>query len=896
MAENSGQPGEQVGIQPGEKIGKYEVVGRHSIGGQAIVYKARDPMLDRLVAIKQISTHLAEDPKFLERFRKEAQVLARLGAQHAEIVDIYELMEDERGLFIVMEWVEGHSLETIIADTDGPVEPRATLRVLWRLAAGLNAVHRAGIVHRDLKPGNIIVCEGLHPKITDFGVAASVSGQTSMVLGTTKYMAPELFEGEGFDARADIYSLGFIAYEMLVGRPKFREVFADVVRDRHSESLRWMKWHGNENVQAPPPAEVNPAVGRKLSDIVAKMMAKDPDERFQSMEELGRAIKLGFSTAARGAGPAAGQPEPASAGGRPDRVRELDEGGEDIGPGDEGDELDVAPEPAPTAPLPKRSLSLRTRIILLAVIVLSIVGIGVVFGIKAHQQRQQLSETASELYNRAYDEYREGDYAEALEGFQRVRREFAGTREAARASVFVPLTDAHVAVEQQNWMKAQAGEARATEQLKRVQSERPELLDWTRRMNREIENFNRYRVNQWTFRDTMNQAREEFEAGEYAEARDTLNRGLRSLALDAEQEGERAAFLQQVAVAEVTGQYDRLMEQGATFADRLEYDQARTAFTSARELLASEAAEVLDDEDRTRMRERVEGRIERLASNRAYAEAMEAAEQAVEAGDKGAELAALQRAVEIRPSEDLDERITTLQAEIALDRARRLRNEGDLEGARAALAESMEYKELPAAKEMLDAIGETVRRDRLVREGDAASAAGRLDEALEKYTQAVALESDDALRNKIADVRFRQQMNEASRLRENKQYDEAIATYEKAREINPAAGGQIDRILLAIEQQKRFESLLAEAAAARKARDWSKALEQLNKAKAIRDGEEVAEAIAETRYQMNRLLGQEALGRGDANGALGYFRLARQFKDTEEIDKLIAQAQEQIEE
>ena len=260
MAEDNTGRTEGVGLPTGAKIGKYEVCQRLSIGGQAIIYKCRDETLDRYVAVKQISTHLAADAEFLRRFRKEAQTLAGLASEQPAIVTIHELIEDERGLFIVMEYVSGRSLETILDETDGPIEPKAALQIIWRLAAGLHAVHSAGIVHRDMKPSNIIIGENLRVKIADFGVAASITGQTSMLLGTTKYMAPELFGGQRIDGRADIYSLGFVAYEMLAGREKFNETFSDIVRDKHSESLRWMKWHGNEKVQAPALHQVNPAI------------------------------------------------------------------------------------------------------------------------------------------------------------------------------------------------------------------------------------------------------------------------------------------------------------------------------------------------------------------------------------------------------------------------------------------------------------------------------------------------------------------------------------------------------------------------------------------------------------------------------------------------------------
>jgi serine/threonine protein kinase len=187
------------GLPVGSKLGKYEIAERLGAGGEAIVYKGRDPLLDRYVAIKQVAPQLAEDEKFLDRFRDVVRRLSRLGCE--EIVTIYELIEDENG---TLEFVEGHSIETTLATQPGPVEPKAVLQILWRIAAGLAQIHKAGIIHRDIKPANIIVGEGLRVKITDFGVAARAGVPASMRLGTTKYMAPELFAGTQVDGRADI--------------------------------------------------------------------------------------------------------------------------------------------------------------------------------------------------------------------------------------------------------------------------------------------------------------------------------------------------------------------------------------------------------------------------------------------------------------------------------------------------------------------------------------------------------------------------------------------------------------------------------------------------------------------------------------------------------------------
>jgi len=428
----------EVGLPAGTKVGKYQILQRLAIGGQAIVYKAHDPMLDRFVAIKQISTHLAEDPKFLERFQREAQILAKLGAEQSTVVNVLDMIQDERGLFMVMEFVAGHTMEDSLQDNPGPVETRAVLAILWRLAAGLHAVHQAGVIHRDLKPGNIIIGAGLKCKIMDFGVAATKDGQTSMVLGTTKYMAPELYEGKDVDARADMYSLGFITYEMLLGRTKFNELFADVVRDKHSEHLRWMKWHGNESLTAPPLHELRPELPRPLSDIVAKMMAKKPADRYTSMEELGRLIKTSFTPKPAGA---------ASEGGHHHRKRTRPKTPAKLSAFTD-DEPSLDYQPLATAPLPKKQLSLKTKLIIAGAMSFCLVGAlaWAIFHFKAVEDRRNNEIVAA--YKDAYNLYDEQLFAKAAASFEDFINAYPKSPIVAKAKIYQHLAAGKAAVEQ----------------------------------------------------------------------------------------------------------------------------------------------------------------------------------------------------------------------------------------------------------------------------------------------------------------------------------------------------------------------------------------------------------------------------------------------------------------
>ena len=627
-----------VGFPVGTKIGKYEVRERLGIGGQAIVYKCYDELLDRYVAVKQISTHLAEDPKFLERFRREAQILARLGAEQPAIVTIHELVQDERGLFLVMEFIEGHTLETILRDSDGPIESKAVLQILWRLAAGLHAVHSAGIIHRDIKPGNIIICEGLRPKITDFGVAVSATGQTSMVLGTTKYMAPELFAGETVDGRADMYSLGFITYEMLIGRAKFNEIFADVVRDKHSETLRWMKWHGNESVTAPAVKEVNPDVPEALSDIVEKMMAKNPDERFENMEALGRAIKENFSPSGGRRRRMSGAEKLARMGRRAAAEMAASMSGVE---GDEADELEVSEGPE-TVPLPKGPMSRRMRLALIGVaagIVLAIVSVGIGIGLIARGREEARRELAAKMYEAAMVYYKAEDHAKALATFDELRAKYRGTVPSAQASVMQHLCRAHIAVKEGDWDAAGREEQEARAQIRIVQEKRGEELDqWTRDRRDEVDAFSRYRTSTQTFRVAMTKARAAMEDGRFDDARGILagEVGKSTVTLTDAQNREYTAFLGEVELAQTRSEISGLVAQGDDLAGKGRHAEASVVYQEALDGLKGEKGNILPKEERDKLIAELENKVKGAGEDQRFAATLQAYQDAKKKSDKGA--------------------------------------------------------------------------------------------------------------------------------------------------------------------------------------------------------------------------------------------------------------------
>ncbi len=250
--------------------GRYRLTDRIAAGGMGEVWRGQDELLNRAVAVKLLPTGRAGDEAFLARFRAEARYAASLS--HPGIARVYDYGESSEfgGAYLIMELVDGDPLSAILARI-GRLSPDATLDIVSQSARALDAAHEAGIVHRDIKPGNLLVATDGTVKITDFGIATAVRAaqaahltETGMVMGTAMYVSPEQATGQPVNDASDIYSLGVVAYECLVGHPPFTA----------REPLAIAFAHKHEPVPALPP-DVPPAV----SDLVYDMLAKSPEDR-----------------------------------------------------------------------------------------------------------------------------------------------------------------------------------------------------------------------------------------------------------------------------------------------------------------------------------------------------------------------------------------------------------------------------------------------------------------------------------------------------------------------------------------------------------------------------------------------------------------------------------------
>ena len=268
-----------VALLPGSSLDRYQLVEEIGRGGMASVFRGHDPRLKRFVAIKVLPSFQADDPTFVERFRQEAQAVASLN--HPNIVQVHDFGEDKGFSYIVMELVTGGTLQ----DRMGRKMPLTeVMGLIVPLAAALDYAHQRGVIHRDIKPSNVLLDEDGRPILSDFGLVRILAASAALtradtVMGTPEYMAPEQALGQRADQRADLYALGIIIYQMLLGQTPFKS-------DAPSTTLM-----AQIHSPVPLPSAEDPDFDQMLELALIKALAKNPDDRYQSSEDMVEALR-----------------------------------------------------------------------------------------------------------------------------------------------------------------------------------------------------------------------------------------------------------------------------------------------------------------------------------------------------------------------------------------------------------------------------------------------------------------------------------------------------------------------------------------------------------------------------------------------------------------------------
>ena len=255
---------------------RYEIIDKIGDGGMAFVYKAKDTLLNRIVAVKVLRPEFVDDEEFLAKFKREAEAVANIS--HPNIVNVYDVGADGKVHYIVMEYVDGQNLKEIIKN-EGTLDEYTALDITKQIANALGAAHKKGVIHRDIKPHNILISnEGRQVKVADFGIAKAATNSTmtniGSIIGSVHYFSPEQAKGKPVKNNADIYSLGIVLYEMILGKVPFKG----------DSPISIALQHINEDIEFSSEEKTN--IPQSIRTLIKKMTNKSPQERYQSTEEV----------------------------------------------------------------------------------------------------------------------------------------------------------------------------------------------------------------------------------------------------------------------------------------------------------------------------------------------------------------------------------------------------------------------------------------------------------------------------------------------------------------------------------------------------------------------------------------------------------------------------------
>lgn len=900
MTTNPAQPlRNSAGIQVGDKLDKFEIVEQIGVGGMSVVWKGLDPLLDRAVAIKQLLPGPGDLDSLRERFRQEAQNQKRAGLNERHIVRVLDFLDDPRGLFIVMEFVDGSSLEQVLAGTPGPLDERRALGVVAATAVALETIHDRGLLHRDLKPANILLPRKGGLKVADFGLSALVGEQDVLTHGTVRYMAPELFTEAPADARADIYALGMIAYEMLAGRAKFEEAFKIVLRDQRNQGMRWMRWHTNARVKAPPLAQLNPAVSPNLADLVARMMEKDPARRIASASELLAAIRRHFVSDAGSPGNP-GSAEAAetltldTAGGAVVRVpgvaRSLAVPSAAVGnvtktPNAELPDakspagnvvipvsnLSGAPSQNPTAPLPRKS---RLPLILAGVLLVELVGGGVAYTLwngRLQQARTDRIKAAQADMASADADYSAGRLELARDRYLALAQAWPNDRGVGvRSKAMALMSQAQLDIDAGNFDAALTGldEADATGAF-RDNRDRIQLLK--DRANKAA-----------SAAKMMQQIRDLADRGEFAAASKKIAM-LRGLGLAPDQAAQFKEIETVVAAREAQEKLNREVNQVIELASKKVLADKR-----------DEAIKLLDESYNNlhvpALKQGADQLRRRIAIERFEAQG----KAAEESGDLRAAIEAYAQMTALQPSEDAAGRIKELRSKAALEEGLALLEKGEMVGAAAAFERSLQAKENPEARAALAKVTTTQKKEVLIRAGDDAARTNDVDAAIKHYQDAVALGADEALSRKITVQRVKRELLAGQQALEQEKGDDALTSIKNARalirgqEIRNAVEAQgIGKALDDLERKAQYRQRLAAGDALRAKGRFADAKAEYGNARKLFPTKEVSDRVDDAEYAL--LVAQTRVSIGNEQWAIARAQAlsAMKYRNTDEVKQLL---------
>jgi tetratricopeptide (TPR) repeat protein len=828
-------PSQTATLKVGDKIDKYEILAQIGAGGVSVVWKAIDRFLGRHVAVKQVLFESRDgQADMAAKFRQEAQIQKRVATNQKHLVHVIDLIEEPRGLFLILEYVEGQSLEQLLSRETSPMDSRQALGLIGGIALGLEAIHKQDVVHRDLKPSNVLLPSGGGLKIGDFGLATLIQEQESLSLGSVRYMAPELFRDEPVDARADIYSLGMIAYEMLAGRAKFDEAFKLVLRDQRNQSLRWMKWHTNPRAKAPPLSQLVPSISPTLSELVERMIDKEPARRVASASELLDAIRRNFAPGA--------QPRAATAETSPNAAA-----------------LAAAAEPHEvTAPIPRRSKWPVYLACALGAQVLLVVVYLAWYTVNQNQQAAARLSAANAQFKAGRDDIQAARWDEAVQKFDALASDWPND------SVFG------------NGSRARSLFARARKALdEREYASARDLLEQADKLgvlDPAIIQKHRDEVSKaMGFGSVLAEIEGFIAKQQFGMARGKLNEQLkRALTKD-----ERKL----------------IDDLGTRLEDAMAQQEIATALEEAQRLVDAgsrdKAIKRLADEQKRNSDPRLKELFDQLNFATQLDSLLQQAAAAEAKGDVTGAVNAYRKAISLKKNDpELEKRISLLRGNVALAEGRRALAAKDVRAAEAAFTSALGFGDFPEAREALANIKSANQRDLFVQSGDQAATLGDLENAVNQYNNALKLGAGTDVADKLKKIQSKQNVRAGRDALRKGDLDAAKASFNAALSLVPddadAKKGLSDlsrmalyRVKLAAGDALRSQSRLPEAK-----QEYLKAREQVGT-------DEIAQRIEGVEYDSLIASAKRDIAAANWPSARAWLMTAKGIRDNEQVQELL---------
>ena len=838
-----------VSLQPGDKVGSYTIVQPVGKGGSGTVYKAHDALLDRHVAIKHVILGDAVDVgRLRDQVRREATLQKKAAtARPKHLVQVIDTIDDPRGLMLISEFIDGVTLEQRLQLRSDPHDERGALGIVAASATALQDLHDQNIIHRDLKPANIMLPKHGGLKLADFGLAALIGDQESLSLGTVRYMAPELLRGDPATPSTDLYSLGMIAYELLAGRAKFDEAFKTVLRDRRNPAMRWMKWHTNERLTAPPLTQIVPKTPQNLSDLVARMMDKDPARRVRHADEVIDAIRRHFID---------GPPASASQadGGDDGRASAIPA----VAPYAAGLRDDGSTSSAgDTARLPTRS---KIPLILAGLLGFWVVVGGVAWYVTTSQQEaaeRRESDAAIRAFNDAKAELLAGNYAAAIAGFEAIAEQFPQQSNTTRAAgVWSAFATARQAEQAGDFEAALKGYERfdADPQGDRTLV-RPLIESVLRKSG---------------FATALADIQAAIAADEFDKARRSVAKW-RAENLTASEAERLDAVESSITAAESQARFALLLREAQAFADEGKLDEA-IALLDERTALPPEGVRMLG----------------KFRADLALKAALREAETAKSKGLLTEAIDAYRRALELEPNALVTAELNRLEARLAVRQGTELRDAGKLEQA-AALFDTALLKDPtnPDAQRYRRELVSVSELESLLRAGDDAMAGGDFETAVTQYRRAFEMDALDVVERKLREAQRALAMRDAEAFLAAGRLEDADRQANQAAQID-ADHEELINLRERIEVRRAYQSRLDEAEAQRAQGNLRLTLRRLQEAKEILDNPDVNQRIDATQYAWAIAKARQHLADGLLGPARAELEIAGRIDFTDEVQELLA--------